>query len=216
MVSVKTFCFNAFSENTFILESDKHCIIIDPGCYDEAERKELVDYIESNLLKPLSIINTHCHVDHVLGVKFIKEYFDIPFLILKEEEQVLKSVKLYAPIYGFNQYSEPEVDGYIEEGEIIKLGNSQWKILSVPGHAPGHIALYNEEDKICMAGDVLFQRSIGRTDLPGGHFDTLIKSIQMQLFTLPDDVKVYPGHGPETTIIEEKLYNPFCGEKSNS
>jgi glyoxylase-like metal-dependent hydrolase (beta-lactamase superfamily II) len=215
MVSVKTFCFNAFSENTFILESNQHCIIIDPGCYDEGEKKEIVDYIESHQMKPLSIINTHCHVDHVLGVKYLQEHFEIPFLIFGEENAVLQSVKLYAPVYGFQGYSEPAVDGNLVEGEIIQVGESYWKVLSVPGHSPGHIALYNERDKLCMAGDVLFQRSIGRTDLPGGDFDTLLNSIQTQLFTLPDDVKVYPGHGPETTIIEEKLYNPFCGEKSN-
>lgn len=216
MVSVKTFCFNAFSENTFILESNQHCIIVDPGCYDEDEKKEIVDYIESHQLKPLSIINTHCHVDHVLGVKYLQEHFEIPFLIFEEENAVLQSVKLYAPVYGFQGYSEPEVDGNLVEGEIIQLGESYWKVLSVPGHSPGHIALYNETDKLCMAGDVLFQRSIGRTDLPGGDFDTLLNSIQTQLFTLPDEVKVYPGHGLETTIIEEKLYNPFCGEKSNT
>jgi len=215
MVSVKTFCFNAFSENTFILESNNQCIIVDPGCYDEIEKKEIVDYIENNQLNPVSIINTHCHVDHVLGIKYLQEYFEIPFLIFEEEKAVLESVKLYAPVYGFQQYSEPTVDGNVKEGEIINLGESYWKVLCVPGHSPGHIALYNEADKLCIAGDVLFQRSIGRTDLPGGNFDTLIRSIQEQLFTLPDDVKVYPGHGPETTIIEEKLYNPFCGQKSN-
>lgn len=211
MVSIKVFCFNAFSENTFIVESDSNCIIVDPGCYEPDEYDTLKKYISENNLAPQSIINTHCHIDHVLGVDQLKDYYNIPFYIGKNELQVLKSGKLIAPVYGFNQFREPEYDGLLSEGEEIKLGNSTLKVLEVPGHSPGHIALYQAESKICIGGDVLFLNSIGRTDLPGGDYDTLITSIREKLFVLPEDVVVYPGHGPETTILEEKTHNPFCG-----
>jgi len=187
------------------------CIIVDPGCYESDEYEELKNYISEKNLEPQSIINTHCHVDHVLGVDYLKDYYKIPFYISKKELPVLQSVKLYAPAYGFNAFKEPHPDGFLVEGDEISLGESTWRILDVPGHAPGHIAIYEESNKICLAGDVLFLNSIGRTDLPGGDYDTLINSIRNKLFVLPDDVTVYPGHGPETTIAEEKLHNPFCG-----
>ena len=144
----------------------------------------------------------------------LKDDYNIPFYFGKNDLQTLKSGKLIAPVYGFNQFREPEYDGFLSEGEEVILGNSTLKILDVPGHSPGHIALYEEDSKICIAGDVLFKNSIGRTDLPGGDFDTLISSIRNKLFTLPDDVIVYPGHGPETSIAEEKRYNPFCGDNA--
>jgi glyoxylase-like metal-dependent hydrolase (beta-lactamase superfamily II) len=211
MVSVKVFCFNAFSENTFLIKSDSRCIIVDPGCYVQDEYDELKTYISGEKLIPQSIINTHCHIDHILGVDHLKEFYKIPFYISRKEQPVLQSATLIAPVYGFSRFREPEPDGFIEESEMITLGASRWKVLNVPGHSPGHIALYEENEKLCLAGDVLFLRSIGRTDLPGGDYDTLINSIRDQLFVLPDDVVVFPGHGPETTIGDEKHYNPFCG-----
>jgi len=211
MVSIKVFCFNAFSENTFIIENDSKCIIVDPGCYEADEYETLKRYISEKGLSPQSIINTHCHIDHVLGVDQLKDYYNIPFYIGKNELQVLRSAKLSAPIFGFNQFREAEHDGFLSEGEEVKLGNISLKILDVPGHSPGHIALYDDDSKICIAGDVLFLNSIGRTDLPGGDYDTLINSIREKLFVLPEEVVVYPGHGPETTISHEKRHNPFCG-----
>jgi len=211
MVSIKVFCFNAFSENTFIIENDSKCIIVDPGCYETDEYETLKGYISEKGLSPQSIINTHCHIDHVLGVDQLKDYYNIPFYIGKNELQVLRSAKLSAPIFGFNQFREAKHDGFLSEGEEVKLGNSSLKILDVPGHSPGHIALYDDDGKICIAGDVLFLNSIGRTDLPGGDYDTLINSIREKLFVLPEEVVVYPGHGPETTISHEKRHNPFCG-----
>jgi len=211
MVSIKVFCFNAFSENTFLIIANSKCIIVDPGCYETDEYDTLKKYISENDLRPQSIINTHCHIDHVLGVDQLKDYYNIPFFIGKDELQVLQSAKLIAPVYGFNQFREPEHDGFLSEGEEVKLGNSTLKIIDVPGHSPGHIALYDDDSKICIAGDVLFLNSIGRTDLPGGDYDTLIHSIREKLFVLPEEAVVYPGHGPETTISEEKRHNPFCG-----
>jgi glyoxylase-like metal-dependent hydrolase (beta-lactamase superfamily II) len=211
MVTVKVFCFNAFSENTFLIESNSNCIIVDPGCYESFEYKELTDYISEHNLVPQSIINTHCHIDHVLGVDYLKDHYNIPFEIGKNEIPVLQSAKLIAPVYGFDGFKEPEKDKLLTEGDEIIVGDSIWKVLDVPGHSPGHIALYEEKSKQCIAGDVLFLNSIGRTDLPGGDYNTLINSIREKLFILPNDVVVYPGHGPETTIGEEKVNNPFCG-----
>jgi hydroxyacylglutathione hydrolase len=211
MINIQSFVFNAFQENTFVLyDETKDCIVIDPGCYDEAERGELVDFIRQHGLKVTLLLNTHCHVDHVLGNFFIKEKFKTSLLIHASDEPVLRAVKAYAPSYGLYQYQETLPDAYLKEGDTVKFGNQVLEVIFVPGHSPGHIAFYNKENKVLIGGDVLFYNSIGRTDLPGGNFDVLIKSIHQKLFTLPDDVKVYPGHGPETTIGFEKRTNPFC------
>ncbi|MFN3403355.1 MAG: MBL fold metallo-hydrolase [Cytophagaceae bacterium] len=211
MINIQTFTFNPFQENTYLLfDETKEAIIIDPGCSDRDEEEQIKSFITNNGLVLTKLINTHCHVDHVLGNYFIKDHYKVPLIIHKYDEPVLKSVKVYAPSYGFYNYQEAIPDHYIEEGQIIQFGNSKLEILFVPGHAPGHIALYNREQNFCISGDVLFYRSIGRTDLPGGNFDILIQSIHRKLFKLPDNLIIYPGHGPETTIGEEKLYNPFC------
>jgi glyoxylase-like metal-dependent hydrolase (beta-lactamase superfamily II) len=146
----------------------------------------------------------------VLGNYFVKEKYKTKLLIHRKEEPVLKAIKAYAPNYGLFQYQETDADGYLEEGDTIRFGNQSLNVLFVPGHSPGHIAFYDVKNKIVIGGDVLFYNSIGRTDLPGGNYDHLIDSIHKKLFTLPDDVTVYPGHGPETTIGIEKKTNPFC------
>ncbi|MBS1507703.1 MAG: MBL fold metallo-hydrolase [Bacteroidetes bacterium] len=211
MLSIQTFTFNAFSENTYVVSDEtKEAVIIDPGCYTREEQQELTSFVESNGLKIKFILNTHCHVDHVLGNYFAKEKFKAPLLIHQIEDAQLRAVKNYAPVYGFTSYAPAEPDQFIGETDVIEFGNSSWKIFFLPGHAPGHIGFYDEKEKVIFAGDVLFAGSIGRTDLPGGNFDTLIKSIHQKLFVLPDDVEVFPGHGPTTTIGEEKVSNPFC------
>ena len=212
MPFIKIFCFNDFRENTFVIVDEEECIIIDPGCYSKEEVEDLIHYIESQNLRPKSIINTHCHIDHVLGVEKIKNHFQIPFIIREKELPALTSVKLYTPLYGYPGFAEPVPDDFIDEQDTVSLENQYWQILDVPGHSPGHIALYNREASVCISGDVLFNRSIGRTDLPGGDYETLINSIKTKIFTLPENTKIYPGHGPETTVGEEKKYNPFCGE----
>lgn len=211
MIHVQSFTFNAFQENTYILYDDtKECVIVDPGCYEKGEKEELTSFIEINNLKVTEILNTHCHVDHVLGNKFVKEYYKVKLTHHRLDEAIHRAVKAYAPNYGFVMYEEATADRYIEEGDKIRFGNTILDIMFVPGHAPGHVAFYNLEEKICMSGDVLFYDSIGRTDLTGGDFDTLIRSIHTKLFTMPDDMQVYPGHGPQTTVGREKKYNPFC------
>lgn len=216
MLQVHYFEFNPFMENTYVLfDETNECIVIDPGCYEREEENELVDFINEKNLIVKKLINTHCHIDHVLGNAFVKRKFGVPLFIHPKEEHQLRAVKSYAPNYGFAQYQDAEEDGFINEGEIVSFGNQQLQILFVPGHSPGHIALYHSDGKILIGGDVLFENSIGRTDLPGGDFDTLIKSIHQKFFTLPDDVTVYCGHGSETSIGFEKRTNPFCALTSS-
>jgi glyoxylase-like metal-dependent hydrolase (beta-lactamase superfamily II) len=214
MLTVKIFCFNEFSENTLVIHDGKECIFVDPGCYEPYEVNELITYVENHNLTPISIVNTHCHIDHVLGVDKIKNHFQIQFIIGRNELSVLKSQKVLAPLYGYNGFSEPMADGFMTEGDIIRLGSQKWEVLDVPGHSPGHIAILNRKEGLCISGDVLFNQSIGRTDLPGGDYDTLINSIKSKLFILPEETKIIPGHGPETTVRQEKKYNPFCGESA--
>ncbi|MFL5729556.1 MAG: MBL fold metallo-hydrolase [Cytophagaceae bacterium] len=212
MIKVDIFTFNPFQENTYILHDDtRECVIIDPGCYEREEREELVTFIEINNLKVVELLNTHCHVDHVLGNYFVKERFKVRLAAHKSDEPILKAVKAYAPNYGFVNYTEATIDRYINEGDQIKFGNTTLDILFVPGHSPGHVAFYNKKENICIGGDVLFARSIGRTDLPGGNHETLIRSIREKIFALGESMIVYPGHGHETTVGREMKSNPYCG-----
>lgn len=210
MLQIQSFTFNPFSENTYVLyDETKQAIIIDPGCYEKSEFDKLYSFIENKQLKPVKIVNTHAHIDHVLGVAAVKRKYNIPFWLHKLDEPVLKAVNSYASNYGFGQFDEPEIEHYLKEGVNVTFGNTSLQVLFVPGHAPGHIALVDTHSKNIIAGDVLFRQSIGRTDLPGGDFDTLINSIKTQLFTLPDDYTVYAGHMEPTTIGFEKKHNPF-------
>jgi hydroxyacylglutathione hydrolase len=211
MIHLKVFTCNAFAENTYLLWDDtRQGTIIDPGFYEKHEYELLREFISANKITLTQIVTTHCHVDHVLGAYTLTQTYRIPFLIPENEKQVLDTVKVYAPVYGFQFYNPAIPDGFLNTGTELKIGNEKASVLSVPGHSQGHLAFYFEKDKILIAGDVLFRESIGRTDLPGGNFETLINSIHTQLFSLPDEVTVYPGHGPETTIGHEKNYNPFC------
>ena len=211
MLQVQSFVFNPFQENTFLLfDETKECIVIDPGCADEAERTQLKAFIDHHKLKVKLLLNTHCHIDHVLGNRFVKETYKVNLLIHQIEEPALRAVEIYAPNYGFHLYQHQAPDGFLEEGDVITFGNQSLRVLFVPGHSPGHVAFYDEKNRLLIGGDVLFYNSIGRTDLPGGDHELLINSIHTKLFALPDQVKVYPGHGPETTIGFEKKTNPFC------
>jgi glyoxylase-like metal-dependent hydrolase (beta-lactamase superfamily II) len=211
MLSIKTFVFNPLQENTYVLFDDtKSCVIIDPGCYEPEERQELTDFIQENELQVKMLLNTHCHVDHVLGNAFVKEKYRVGLFIHPKDVPTLKAVQVYSSNYGFNLYQGTDADSFLEEGDTVAFGDQKLGVIFVPGHAPGHIAFYHVEGKILISGDVLFYNSIGRTDLPGGNYETLISSIHEKLFKLPDDVTVFPGHGPKTTIGFEKKTNPFC------
>lgn len=210
-MKIATFTFNPFSENTYVLYDDTlECAIVDPGCYTKAEKEELQQFIEEHNLKVVMLLNTHCHIDHVLGNKFVADTYKVPLQIHQDDLSTLRAIPAYAPAYGMPQYEEQlPSEEYLQDNSTLTFGNTSLQVLFTPGHAPGHVVFYNEAEKAVIGGDVLFQRSIGRTDLPGGDFDTLIHSIKTRLFTLPDDITVYPGHGPATTIGAEKQFNPF-------
>jgi glyoxylase-like metal-dependent hydrolase (beta-lactamase superfamily II) len=210
MFSIKIFTFNPFQENTYLLVNhQKDAIIIDPGCYGRSEQQELMDYIQSNNIQVKLLLNTHTHIDHVLGNAFIHRTFGLSPWMHQSELPVYNSVKNYAHTYGINYEEGSEPEKFISEKDFIDFGIDQLKILFTPGHSPGSICFYSEEQGFIIAGDVLFYRSIGRTDLPGGDHSTLLRSIKNELFSLPEMVEVFPGHGPKTSIKEEKLYNPF-------
>lgn len=210
MIKIQKFEFNTFMVNTYLLyDETNECLIIDAGCAEESEKKQLSDFIEKNKLKLTRSINTHCHIDHVLGHDFIASHFGI--FPEYHEAGILFFVPIrdIAASYGYRIDHIPAAKGYLYDGDLIKFGTSELKVLYTPGHADGSVCFYQQDQRFVITGDVLFRESIGRTDLPTGNYDTLMKSINEKLFTLPDDVVVYPGHGPETTIGHEKLNNPF-------
>ncbi len=210
MIKVDFFTFNPFQENTYILSDETgECIIIDPGCYSPAEKDELKSFLENQHLKPVRLLNTHCHIDHVLGNKFVADTYALQLELHLMEIPLLRAVTEYGPQYGIFPEPVPEPTVLIQEGDLVKFGNVSLRVLFTPGHSPGSICFYDETARVLVSGDVLFQMSIGRTDLPGGDYNQLISSITNVLFRLPDDVIVYPGHGPSTTIGFEKKNNPF-------
>jgi hydroxyacylglutathione hydrolase len=210
-MNIKSFTFNPFQENTYIVyDETKECVIIDPGCYTDAERKELKAFIEEKGLTPVRLINTHCHIDHVLGNKFASEQWDLELYMHKEDLPVLEKAGEIGKIYGLEDYEgSPYPKHFLAQGDTLTFGESSFEILFTPGHAPGHICLYSKENNLLIAGDVIFQRSIGRTDLPGGDHSALINSVITQLFPLPNETQVFCGHGPSTNLGYEKEHNPF-------
>ena len=210
-MQIQVFTFNQFFENTIIVfDKTKECVIIDPGCYTISEKDTLQKYISINNLVPVKLINTHCHIDHILGNNFIAKTYDLELEMNANDMELIKSSNEIAQLYGFTDYEmSPLPKKFLNEGDTLEFGNSQFKILFTPGHAPGHISLYSEKDGLLISGDVLFNNSIGRTDLPGGNYDLLIESIKNKILTLSDNTIVYCGHGPSTTIGNERLNNPF-------
>jgi hydroxyacylglutathione hydrolase len=210
-MNVKSFTFNPFQENTYIVyDKTKECLIIDPGCYTDAERKELKSFIEEKELTPVKLINTHCHIDHILGNKFASEQWDLELYMHKEDLPLLENAGNIGKMYGLEDYEgSPYPKHFLAQGDTLSFGKSSFEILFTPGHAPGHICLYSKENNLLIAGDVIFQRSIGRTDLPGGDHSTLIDSIITQLFPLPNETQVFCGHGSSTNLGYEKEHNPF-------
>jgi len=207
---VKAFTFNSFQENTYILfDETKQCIIIDPGCNNVAEKNILSAYIEKEKLHPVKLINTHCHIDHVLGNKYVAEKYSLGLECHQNELEILHSAVKVGQMYGVEVEASPEPVKFLTENEKIIFGNTSLDIFFTPGHSPGSISFYNKKAKILISGDVLFYGSIGRTDLPGGDYETLIESITSKLMSLDDDIAVYSGHGNSTTIGYERLNNPF-------
>jgi hydroxyacylglutathione hydrolase len=210
MLTVKSFIFSPVQENTYVLSGQKDaCCIIDPGCYFGNERTALREYIEQEGLVPELLLNTHCHLDHVFGNKFVYDTWNLPLHLHEMEHPLLDAAPDYGRTWGlpFENYRGELF--YIREGGILTIGEDSLKILFLPGHSPGSVGFYCERQGFIIGGDVLFRESVGRTDLPGGDHDTLLASIRSQLWPLPDETIVYPGHGEPTTIGWEKANNPF-------
>jgi hydroxyacylglutathione hydrolase len=209
--TIVIFTFNPFQENTYIVfDETKECAIIDPGCFEAHERIELDKFIQDNELKPVRLINTHCHLDHVFGNAFVSRTWELELEIHKGELPVLEAVPQIAKFYGMPSGElSPAPGRFIEEGEVIAFGNTKMEAILTPGHSPASLSFFIREGGLLIAGDVLFREGIGRTDLPGGDYDMLIASIKDKLLPLGDEVKVFPGHGPSTTIGHERRHNPF-------
>ena len=209
MLHIKSFTFNSFQENTYVVSLEDKCFIVDPGNYTIEENNIIKSYINDNKLIPKLILITHCHIDHVLGINFLTNEFSIKAYIPKSEKPLFNELVNYAPMFGFENYKSSSYIEYISKNDKLDFNKLIIDILLLPGHSPGHLAFYFKEERKCFSGDVIFKSGIGRTDLPGGNHDTLIKSIKKELFLLDDNVIIYPGHGPITSIKDEKLLNPF-------
>jgi glyoxylase-like metal-dependent hydrolase (beta-lactamase superfamily II) len=210
MLTVKCFAFNPVQENTYVLSDEKDaCCIIDPGCYFGNERNALKEYIEQQRLSPKMLLNTHCHLDHVFGNKFVGETWDLPLHLHEKEEPVLAAAPEWGRMWGMPFENYRGELNFLAPGRSLNLGQHTLEILFLPGHSPGSIGFYCAEQGFLIGGDVLFRGSIGRTDLPGGDHETLLNSIRSRLWPLPDETVVYPGHGEPTTIGWERVHNPF-------
>ena len=210
MLQIQAFTFNPFQENTYlIINEQKLCWIVDPGMYDSKETNHLINYLTENQLQPQAIINTHTHLDHIFGVQALIDNYNIPFGINKNDLPVLNNAAGSALMFGLQFGKVPAPTFFIDDNGTMELGDDTLEVRFTPGHSPGSVVFYYRPGNWLLGGDVLFSGSIGRTDLPGGNFETLINSIRTQLFTLPADTTVYSGHGPATTIGNEQQYNPF-------
>jgi len=210
-MTIKLFTFNPFQENTYIIyDETNQSVIIDAGCLNDGEKRLLKNYFDENKLILNRLINTHLHLDHQFGNKFVYDTFGVAPEAGQEDEFLLDNVVAQARSFGLPINEDAQaLGGYITENQEIKFGNSTLKAIHVPGHSPGSMAFYSEKEGVLFAGDVLFQGSIGRTDLPKGDYATLISSITKKILLLPDSTVVYCGHGPTTTIGNEKKNNPY-------
>ena len=210
MIAVKKFVFNAFQVNSYVLyDETNECILIDPSVSSAEEFTQLTGFIEEKSLKPVLLVNTHAHIDHIIGNEKVASYYKIKLAAHKECLGFLDHADAYAASFGLPMDGIKTIDYFIEEGQKVKFGASCLKVFYTPGHADGSVCLYSEKEGFVITGDVLFYQSIGRTDLRTGNYDVLQKSIWEKLFVLPDETHVYPGHGPDTTIGSEKVNNPF-------
>lgn len=217
IMQIKTFVFNPIQENTYIVWDDtKECIVIDAGNLSAREDKMLAEFIEEQGLKPVLAVNTHCHFDHILGVEFLKMTYGVKFAASSADLPLLKNGRASGAMFGMELGALPEaIDIDLAEVGEVRFGNTVLRVIPTPGHTPGCVSLLHEESKTLFTGDTLFRESIGRTDLPGGDYPTIIKSILGVILPLGDEVTIYPGHGDKSNIGHESLYNPFVVEALN-
>jgi glyoxylase-like metal-dependent hydrolase (beta-lactamase superfamily II) len=209
-MKIQIFTFNPFAENTYIVyDESRDCAIIDPGCYMPEEKEELLDFIARQQLKPVLLLNTHCHLDHIFGNKLIADTFGLKPMYHQLETQLLEAAESYGKQWGIYAEPSPLAEQFLNEGDKVSVGGLTFDIIFAPGHSPGSLCFYQPEYKVLFGGDVLFKQSIGRFDLPGGDEQTLLNSIREKLFVLPGDVRVLPGHGADTSIDFEKKHNPY-------
>lgn len=210
MIAIKIFTFNAFQENSYVLfDETKQCVIIDPGCSNKEEQNELDKFISDNSLQPVRLLNTHCHIDHILGNYYVSKKYNLDLEIHKADIPTLNLGTISSQMWNVPYTTSPDPSSFLDETDVVKFGNSELTIFFTPGHSPGSICFYSENDAFVIGGDVLFYGSIGRTDLPGGNHEQLLTSIRTKLFILPENTIVYSGHGPKTNIGFEKSNNPF-------
>ncbi|MGQ8338719.1 MBL fold metallo-hydrolase [Sunxiuqinia sp. A32] len=210
MIQIQKFTFNPVQENTYLLYDETgECIIIDAGCHFDYEKEELDSFITDKGLKPVKLVNTHCHFDHILGITHCRTKYKIPFYAHQADEFLIENAVAHGDRFAVPVEPIDKPDHYLDEGDLVEFGNSKLEIIHVPGHAPGSLVFHQPEQQFILVGDVLFYGSIGRTDLPQGSFEQLISNIKNKLFILPNETVVYSGHGPETSIGFEKQNNPF-------
>ena len=217
-MQIVKFVFNPIQENTYVVwDETKECIIIDAGNLSAREDRVLAEFIEEQGLKPVMAVNTHCHFDHILGVEFLKMTYGVPFAASSADLELLKSGRASGAMFGMELGALPEnIDVDLATTEEVKFGNTALRVIATPGHTPGCVSLYHEESKSLFTGDTLFRESIGRTDLPGGDYPTIMQSILNKILPLGDEVVVYPGHGDKSNIGHESMYNPFVVEALNN
>ena len=215
-MKIAKFVFNPIMENTYLLWDDtKECIIIDAGNCNDYENTQLASYIDKNELKPVMAVNTHGHFDHTQGVKWLQEEYGVKFAC-SSKDKFLIDASSGGMVYGLKCNEVPEIDIDLDANEVVKFGETELRVIKTPGHTPGHVVLFNEAEKLLFTGDTLFRESIGRTDLPGGDYSWIMKSILEEIVPLGDDVTIYPGHEDSSTIGHETLYNPFITEVLNN
>ncbi|MCS7083042.1 MAG: MBL fold metallo-hydrolase [Bacteroidetes bacterium] len=213
MLQVEVFTYNPFAENTLLVwDETREAVIIDPGCWTAEERRRLLGRIQELGLRPVRLLNTHGHLDHVLGNRFIAESFGLSPELHPEDAPLLEQLEEIGRLYGLQVEASPPVGRWLAEGEHICFGRTRWQVLHTPGHSPGSVCFFDPENQLLISGDVLFQGSIGRTDLWRGSYEQLLESIVRKLLPLGDAVRFYPGHGPPSTIGAERRHNPFILE----
>ncbi|MDZ4668190.1 MAG: MBL fold metallo-hydrolase [bacterium] len=217
MLQIQRFVFNEFQENTYIIwDESLQCAIVDPGCSNADERNRLKSFIEDNNLTPTLLLNTHCHIDHILGNEFVANTYNLPLHLHQEELTTYKETDRWAAMFGLPKFEVPQNLVFINVDTKLNFGNTHLEVLFTPGHSIASLSFFDSNSLNLLSGDVLFKESIGRTDLPGGNFETLAKSIKEVLYTLPNETKVFSGHGPTTSIGHEKAHNPYVSLTANS
>lgn len=210
-MKVKVFINNPWQQNTVLLYDETgEAVVVDCGCFAKDEEENLKAFLSENRLKPVALLDTHLHIDHIFGNGFIQETYGLKAQASQADEFLIEHAIEYAALLGISGITQPpRLGGYLKDGDTVEFGHSKLSVIAVPGHSPGGLCFYSEADRLLIAGDVLFAGSVGRSDFPGGDSQLLLDGIRDKLFVLPDEVKVIPGHGPATTIGEEKKYNPF-------